>query len=144
MTGNMNRPATESILNPRIHSLQTVVCFQALRFDVVNWKKGRERRGPFQFNKAISHPDSEETSIYKTDSLSIGYRLRSTAFKMKSLRAEIDAKRRIKAAWGWWNSQGTDARMSANSKDRNNRIGPTKLHELDVLTWPRSETPLSL
>lgn len=61
-------------------------------------ERKREQRGPFQFNKVISHYNSEETWIYKTDSLSIGYGLRLIAFKMKPLRAEIDAKRRIKAA----------------------------------------------
>lgn len=95
--------------------------------------KEREQRGPFQFNKVISHPDSVDTSIYKTDSLSIGYRSQLIAFKMKSLQAEINAKRRIKAAWGWWNSQRTDTRITANSKDRKNCCNLTKLHKLDAL-----------
>lgn len=57
-----------------------------------------EQRGPFQFNKVISHYNSEETLTYNTDSLSVGYGLRMIAFEMKPLQAEIDAKRRIKAA----------------------------------------------
>lgn len=61
-------------------------------------ERKREQRGPFQSNKVISHYNSEETSIYKTDSLSVGYGLRLVAFEMKPLQAEIDVKRRIKAA----------------------------------------------
>lgn len=88
-----------------------------------------EHRGPFQFNKVISHSDSEETSIYKTDSLSVGYRLQLIlAFKMKSLQAEINAKRRIKAVCGWWNSQRTETQIGANSKDRNSCFDLTTLH----------------
>lgn len=94
--------------------------------------KEREQRGPLQFNKVISHPDSVDTSIYKTDSLSIGYRLQLIAFKMKFLQAEINAKRRIKAAWGWWNSQKRDTWITANSKDRSN-FRSYKTSQLDPL-----------
>lgn len=128
----MNRLAAEPIL--KCECTHSRLLYASRHSGLTLWtERKREQRGLFQFNKVISHPDSVDTSIYKTDSLSIGYRLQLIAFKMKSLQAEINAKRRIKAAWGWWNSQRTDTRITANSKDRKNCCDLTKLHKLDAL-----------
>lgn len=128
----MNRLVAEPIL--KCECTHSRLLYASRHSGLTLWtERKREQRGSFQFNKVISHPDSVDTSIYKTDSLSIGYRLQLIAFKLESLQAEINATRRIKAVWGWWNSQRTDTRITANSKDRNNCFDLTKLHKLDPL-----------